>query len=219
MTETLEVSGSLDAPARVVAPSRPPVRRAGSPPRVSKSGIVASARAALEHRRLFVLMPFAAVAGIVGYADLPMDPPPIILAGTAVVIAAAIIGLFRWIDALRVAVVIAAFWSGYCLLPIHGAMFGTSMLSRPVYGDYRARVDEIIEATADEQRVVLSQITPTGSDREIAVRRARVLIKGTAALSPADIVAGSFRFADVPGPVFPGGYDTQFQSYFDGIGA
>src|SRR5690606_18738201 len=34
-----------------------------------------------------------------------------------------------------------------------------------------------------------------------------------------DRVTGPFRFAPVPGAVYPGGYDTQFHAYFDGIGA
>jgi len=164
-------------------------------------------------------MPFAAVAGVVAYADLPADPPPIMLLVVGTLLLTALAVCWRRVAVLRVLALLTAGWSGFCLLPLHGALFGTSMLSRPSYGQYQAQVDEIIEATADEQRVVLSQIVPVGQERPLGVRRARVLIKGLAPLSPADAITGFFRFAAVPGPVVPGGYDTQFQSYFDGIGS
>ena len=50
------------------------------------------------------------------------------------------------------------------------------------------------------------------------MRRARVLIKAGPDLSPGDVVSGPFRFAPVPGPIYPDGFDTQFHGYFDGIG-
>jgi competence protein ComEC len=219
MTETLEVSGVLDAPTRSAPAAKPPLRPAALLRDSSRGSIFASAADALEHRRLFILLPFAVVGGIVSYVGLPTELPLLALSCGAAATAITLIVLSQWINALRIASLLAAFWCGLCLLPIHGWLSGTSMLSRPAYGTYEARVDEIVEATPDEQRVVVSHIVPMGHDRDIPVRRARLLIKGAPTLSPADVISGSFRFAPVPGPVFPGGYDTQFQSYFDGIGA
>jgi competence protein ComEC len=53
----------------------------------------------------------------------------------------------------------------------------------------------------------------------LPVRRARAVVKAAPDLSPGDVIEGSFRFAPVPGPIYPGGFDTQFHAYFDGIGS
>ena len=219
MAETLE-TGRIEAGAKV---SRP-VLAAPSPalrptPATPRRGLIASAATALDERRLFVLLPFATIAGLIASVELPSEPQPIALGIGAGVIALAIGLSFRSLTRLRLATLIAAFWAGLCLLPIHGALFGTPMLARPAYGQYQARVDEVLSETPTEKRVVLSAITPQGTGRAVPVRRARVLIKSGPDLSPGDIIAGPFRFSPVPGPVFPGGFDTQFHSYFDGIGA
>ena len=57
---------------------------------------------------------------------------------------------------------LAAAWVGFCLLPVHGALFGTEMLTRPVYGTYQARVDEILSETPGEKRIVVSTISAAG---------------------------------------------------------
>jgi competence protein ComEC len=123
------------------------------------------------------------------------------------------------LHAMRAAILLAATWFGFALLPIHGAAFGTAMLSRPAYGTYQGRVDAILSETADETRIVLSEIVPLGTARPLPLRRARVIIAHGPDLAPGDIVSGPFRFAPVPGAVIPGGFDTQFHAYFDGLGA
>ena len=120
---------------------------------------------------------------------------------------------------MRVMAALAAAWIGFCLLPIHGALFGTEMLIRPAYGTYQARVDEILSETQSEKRVILSAIAPLGDSRALPIRRARVLVRSGPDLSPGDVIEGPFRFAPVPGPIYPGGFDTQFHAYFDGIGS
>ncbi|HEX4297685.1 MAG TPA: ComEC/Rec2 family competence protein [Devosia sp.] len=180
---------------------------------------MASAAAALEQRRLFVLLPFAMIAGLIGSVSLPQDPPPIVLVSGAAVLVGALAVSLRTLVRLRLLTLAVSFWAGLCLLPIHGALFGTPMLARPAYGAYQARVDEIVSDAPGEQRVVISGIAPTAGDRAVPVRRARVLIKNGPELAPGDVIGGSFRFAQVPGPVFPGGFDTQFHDYFEGIGA
>lgn len=52
------------------------------------------------------------------------------------------------------------------------------------------------------------------------MRRARLFIGGGgSAPAPGDLIRAPVRFYPVPGPVLPGGFDTQFHAYFDGIGA
>ena len=219
MAETLETEDLALAPR--LRPLPPPVDLSPylARPKPRFKGLVASASTALDERRLFVLLPFAMIGGLIASVELPSEPHPLALAIGAVVIAAAIALSLSSLTRIRAAVLVAAFWAGLCLLPIHGALSGTSMLARPAYGAYQARVDEILSETATEKRVILSSIAPTGTDRPVPVRRARVLVKAGPDLAPGDLITGQFRFAPVPGPVFPGGFDTQFHAYFDGIGA
>jgi competence protein ComEC len=218
MAETLVVTRPddalvLDAPGRLSAPRVGPVSKR------QRAGIVQSALAALDERRGFVLLPFAMIVGLVVEASLPAEPQLSLLVAIGVLIAIGMIIARRSLAGARVMIALAAVWIGFCLLPMHGALLGTEMLVRPAYGMYQARVDEIISETADQKRVILSQIAPLYDARALPVRRARVVVKAGPDLSPGDVISGPFRFAPVPGPVYPGGFDTQFHAYFDGIGA
>ena len=219
MAETLE-TGSLLAPPRF-APAPPPLSVPPylAPAKQRFTSLGASVSAALAERRLALLLPFAMIVGLIASVELPADPHPVALAAGAAAIGLMLALSLRTPTRLRLASVLAAAWLGFSLLPIHGAMFGSPMLARPAYGTYQARVDEVLSETVTETRVILSGITPVGADRPVPVRRARVVIKAGPDLSPGDVISGQFRFAPVPGPVYPGGFDTQFQSYFDGVGA
>ena len=218
MAETLEIGGP-ELQTRPLRPAPPaPLTPLLAPPRRRFKSLADSAIVALDERRLFVLLPFAMVGGLVAGLELPPMHPYALAAGAGA-LALLLASSFASLARMRVAVLLAATWAGLCLLPIHGALFGTAMLARPAYGDYRAQIDEIVSETASEHRVIVSAIAPTGSDRALPVRRARVLVKGGPDLAPGDVIAGKFRFAPVPGPVYPGGFDTQFHAYFDGVGA
>ena len=179
----------------------------------------ASIAAALEQRRLFVLLPFAVIAGVI--VSLQADAPaePIALASAGAVLAAALIAALARGQAYRPVLLVAAFWGGLCLLSVDGALFGTPMLGHPAYGTFEARIDGIVSETASGKRVVISAIDPVGGTRPVAARRARIVIDGGPDLAPGDIIRAPIRFYQVPGPVVPGGHDTQFHAYFDGIGA
>jgi competence protein ComEC len=218
MAETLVVTRPDDA-AELEAPRRLPAPIAGPAAKQRRAGIVQSALTALGERRGFVLLPFAMIVGLVVEARLPAEPQVSVLVTGAVSTAIGLIVLRHSLAGARVAIALAAVWMGFCLLPVHGALFGTQMLARPAYGPYQARVDEIISETLTEKRVILSQVAPLGEARSLPIRRARVVIKAGPDLSPGDVISGPFRFAPVPGPVYPGGFDTQFHAYFDGIGA
>jgi len=183
-----------------------------------RGGLVGSATAAAADRRLFILMPFAMIAGLIASVELPAASPPVLAAGALALAGAALLSR-RSLPWLRVVGLAAAGWLGFCLLMLHGALWGTEMLSRPAYGDYQVRVDEVLSEGDGEMRVIVSDIVPLAGARALPVRRARILLRGGPELSPGDLVAGPFRFAPVPGPVYPGGFDTQFHAYFDGIGA
>jgi competence protein ComEC len=218
MAETLEIGGP-ELQTRPLRPAPPaPLTPLLAPPRRRFKSLADSAIVALDERRLFVLLPFAMIGGLVAGLELPPMHPYALAAGAGA-LALLLASSFASLARMRVAVLLAATWAGLCLLPIHGALFGTAMLARPAYGDYQEQIDEIVSETASEHRVIVSAIGPTGSDRALPVRRARVLVKGGPDLAPGDVIAGKFRFAPVPGPVYPGGFDTQFHAYFDGVGA
>lgn len=217
MAETLVVTRpddatALDPPGPLLAPrARLQAKR--------RTGIVQSALTALDERRGFVLLPFAMIVGLVANASLSAEPQVSVLVAGAVLLAMGLVVLRPSLAAVRMMITLASVWLGFCLLPIHGALFGTEMLARPAYGTYQVQVDEIISETEDEKRVIVSQITPLDEARALPVRRARVLVKAGPDLSPGDVISGPFRFAPVPGPVYPGGFDTQFHAFYDGIGA
>lgn len=199
----------------VVTLPRPPLLRPSSLPTVSLASV--RDRPAVA-RRLFVLLPFAMIAGLIAYAGLPGEPDRWALAAVAAGLVL-VIWIMRQSVVAPLAVLIAAGWFGFCLLPLHGAAFGTSMLARPAFGLFEARVDEIISATPEAVRVVASGITPVTDSRPVAIARARLVVPPDPALAPGDTIRASMRLAPVPGPILPGAFDSQFHAFFAGIGA
>jgi len=203
-----------DLPA---ATERPPVVPA-SRPRTS-TGLQAEFRNALATRRLFLLAPFAIIGGMVAYVAMPSLPPPELLAIGGAVIATAWLLSRANLAAFRLTGMLAAFWLGLSLLALHGTLFGTAMLVRPLYGSYQMRVDEIVLEAESGVRMIVSQIAPVDDARTAPMRRARIVVAGGPALAPGDTIRAEVRFYAVPGPVVPNGFDTQFHAYFDGVGA
>jgi competence protein ComEC len=212
-----------DARAQASARRRFVVRRHGPEPikprKARLKGLGASAAHALEQRQLFVLLPFAIIFGLVASLVASTPPAPIALIAVGVAVVLLLWVARRSITALRVLAVFAAFWTGFCLLAVHGALFGTPMLFGSAYGTYHARVDGVVAVTPTGRRIIVSDITPVPPAKPVAFRRARILIKSGPTLAPGDILEGQIRFYSVPGPAVPNSYDSEFHSYFDGIGA
>jgi competence protein ComEC len=158
------------------------------------------------------------IAGLIVYAQLPVEPHSWALGGTAVAIVVLLALLWRS-PMLPVATLAAAFWVGVCLLPLHGTWSGTVMLVRPAYGTYEGRVEEIVSATADARRIIVSGLVPVADDRPLAIGKARLVVPPEPPLAPGDVIRAKVRLAPVPGPILPGAYDGQFHSYFAGVGA
>jgi competence protein ComEC len=175
---------------------------------------------ALEYRRLFVLLPFASIAGLILYAGMPLELPRWSIA-TMVVVVCSFAWFFRHHDPGRtIGPLAAALLAGFALLPAHGAIFGTTMLVYPAYGHYAFTIDEVISYSDEGQRVVVSGITPLDDEtRPVPIRRARLAFDTTEPLLPGDQASANLRLAPVPGPILPGGFDNQFHAYFDGVGA
>ncbi len=173
---------------------------------------------ALEHRRLLILQPFVLISGILAYRAAAFEPAPAALFLIAVPLMAGL-AWTRKGTAWPIWLVTLVFWIGVCLLPVHGALFGTSMLRGVVYGTYLAQVDAIHSNDGERARLIISRLSPLGNARAPQVRRARILVPSDQVPKIGDTIKAALRLYRVPGPVIPGGFDSQFQGYFDGIGA
>lgn len=199
------------------------------PPRLAETSrlralhesLVASLAGAATNRRLFVILPFSLIAGLICYAVLPDEPGMAMLVGGAVlsVLLLAAAAMLQSLHGLRLFVQIATFWFGFCLLPIHAGLFGTPMLTFPAYGLYEAHVDEVLSADDSQRRLIVSQFRPQEGARPVDIRRARLSLPAEPELRPGDTLRAALRLAPVPGPILPGSHDGQFHSYFIGVGA
>ena len=213
----VEARGTAAAPKSLFVRQRGPVLV--TPRRARARGLRASFAQALEQRQLFVLLPYAIVCGLVASLVATDPPAPIALAVVGTGIALLLWLVRRTLVPLRVTALIAAFWTGFSLLAIHGALFGTPMLWGSVYGTYQARVDSVVAVTAEGRRIIVSNIVAVPPAKPVTFRRARILVKAGPSLAPGDVLQGPIRFYAIPGPAVPNAYDSEFHSYFDGIGA
>lgn len=222
----VEPGGSVGIEPRVNEPAARPRFRLRRPTidapksrRARVKGLWRSTAHALEQRQLFVLLPFAMIAGVIVSLLASAEPAPWALAAVGVAIALVLWFARRSLVATRLAALAAAFWIGFSLLTIHGALFGTPMLRGAAYGAFQARIDDVLADAPEGRRVIISAITPVLPTQPVPFRRARVLIKNGPPVAPGDIVAGNIYFYAVPGPALPQAFDAEFAAYFEGIGA
>lgn len=190
-----------------------------SAPRRAAVSLATIAAQAVAERRLFVLLPFALILGIIAYRVTGYEPDAEILVGGMLLAMCMAAFLRRSYGGVRAVALLIAAWAGYCALPVQGALFGTSMLTTPKYGHYTMRLDQVIYDDGDQQRWIVSEIVPENARDAPGVRRARLSAPGGVAVRPGDTIEARVRFYGVPPPVLPGGYDAQFAGYYAGIGA
>ncbi|KQT44954.1 hypothetical protein ASG47_16155 [Devosia sp. Leaf420] len=191
-----------------------------SPTKITAS-LGAASNGAVNDRRLFAVLPFSMILGLVLYVALPGEPAILHFAIGSVAVTGLVIAAFATnsMAVLRLAAQIAALWLGFVLLPLHAVVFGTQMLAVPAYGTYAATIDEVLSSDDEGIRVVVSGLEPLEDARAVPIRRARVLLQTEPQVQIGDIVKGRMRLAPVPGPILPGAFDGQFHAYFAGIGA
>lgn len=207
-------AGAETLPQRMVLPQATPAVRLPRPVAVEGRGLADAATA----RRTFVLLPFGMIIGLMAYASLPAEPQWQALAAVAGALVLLIALTWRSL-VLPLAWLLLAGWLGFCLLPVHGALFGTPMLTWPAYGLYEGRVDEIVSATEESRRIVVSGLVPVADNRPVQIVRARLVVPSEPPLAPGDTIRANMRLAPVPGPILPGAFDGQFHAYFAGIGS
>ncbi len=175
---------------------------------------------ALEKRRLLIAQPFMMVLGILAYRSAWFEPSPLAIGAVMVAIIAMLIVVRRSATGLPLAALTLGFWIGFSLLFVNGALFGTNMVYGALYGKFSARVDAIHSNDGQKARLIISNIVPLEKGaRAPPLRRARIMVAANNVPRVGDIISALMRLYRVPGPVVPGGYDSQFHSYFDGIGA
>jgi competence protein ComEC len=223
MSETVEAPEIVDDEVRPRRPSprrfAPRLPRPIRGRRTTVSGLGASAAHAFEQRQFFILLPYAMIAGVIVALEADAPPAPLALGLVAVGTALALWLVRRTVVALRGVGLFAAFWIGFSLLAVHGALFGTPMLHGAVYGQFEARVDAVLATTPTGRRLVLSHIYADAPTDPVGFRRARIELRNGPPLAPGDVIDGRIYFYEVPGPAAPGGFDAEFSSYFQGIGA
>lgn len=221
MTDQTALPDALEAltkePIQAPAPPRLPQLRAGGT--AWHASFLAAVADAFEARRLLILTPFAMIAGLIVYADLPTEPAHGVLL-ILIVVCALLVAVsparprLRRVSALALAAAIGA-----GLLPLHGTLWGSPMLVYPAYGTYEAVVDEVLSEFDGGRRIVVSQIRALGEARPVDVRRARIIVPAEPQVAPGDRIRADLRLARVPAPILPGAFDSQFHAYFASIGA
>jgi len=189
------------------------------PRKAPVKGLRASFDHALEQRQFFVLLPFAIIIGVITSLVTDAPPEPIALTAVGLCLAAALWLGRRTVVPLRLLGLGTAFWIGFSLLSIQGALFGTPMLHGSAYGEYHARVDAVLATAPDGRRIIISAIEAVPPGEAVQIRRARIVVKTGPPLAPGDVIDGHIYFYAVPGPAVPNGADAEFSSYFAGIGA
>lgn len=174
---------------------------------------------AVQNRRLLILQPFALILGILLYRSTTFEPAYFAIIGVWIVASTA---LFVWRASpilFPVFALVCGVCFGFSLLPIHGGLYGTEMVYGSIYGEFSAQVDAIHSNDAERARIILSNLEPLDQTRLPDIRRARIIIPANQLPKVGDVVRANLRLYRVPGPVTPGGFDSQFHAYFDGIGA
>lgn len=143
--EAGQVGARTTVGAPVAGPRLPQLKRHSK--EHSRFDLIHHIGRALDRRRLFLLLPFAMIAGLIIYAALPVEPEIWALAGVAAILSVALVLPNASIGRTRALTLLGALWVGISLLPLHGLLFGTNMLGFPVYGQFTATVDEILSAS------------------------------------------------------------------------
>ncbi len=208
-------------PVRRPVPQLVPPGQGSNPASAQRAvaSLSAAFEGALDNRRLVIALPAALIGGILIYRYLPDEPQ---LWALLALLASALVACWcmrhRYPE-YQLSLLGAGVAFGACLLPVHGALFGTEMLRGAAFGTFQMRVDAIHSDDGSDARIIVSDVERLDEGFTPPVRRARLFMPSEARPEVGETIEARVRFYAVPAPVIPNGYDSQFQSYFDGIGA
>lgn len=124
-----------------------------------------------------------------------------------------------------VAVLTAAVMFGFALMSTKSQFAGTRMLQYPkVVQSFHGEVVDLIKIGEKSASLKVAVLERDENERLDGIRFVRLTIRAQhfstlGDLRPGDRLVLRARFAPVPKPIVPHGYDAGFQSYFEGIGA
>lgn len=173
----------------------------------------------ISNRRLLILQPFMLIFGILAYRATKFEPAFLAMALIAILLVLGAVFSKSKQKQFWVFVSLLGFWAGFLLLPIHGKLFGSNMIYGAFYGQFSATVDSIHSNDSERARIIISNIISVEGRNNPPLRRARILLPSDQLPDIGDVISAPMRLYRVPGPVVPGGYDSQFHAYFKGIGA
>jgi len=196
--------------------------RVNSKPLIKRTlGISLAIEQSLLERRFFHLLPYGLILGISAYRLAGAEPNVFAtFALVLIVLIAVLLRTFRQTVPFT-ALLVFSVLVGFGLMTNHAKWFGASMLSYPIVVEkMEARVDERKAPTEKGVSVVVQLMDPTLAKN---VERAKVFIRSKHladnTIEVGDRISLRVRLAPIPKPVYPEGYDGQFNSFFKGIGA
>src|SRR5690606_32014599 len=142
------------------ADSAPVAALTGSSPvgRAVRRSWAMSVGAALDERRFFVLVPFAAIAGAILYVAAGSEPEAWALTAILALCATALVVAWRSLSLVRIVLLAAAVTTGVGIMMAHAALSGTPMLAGSAYGVFEATVSAVLSEGEGQRRVILRDI-------------------------------------------------------------
>lgn len=168
----------------------------------------------------FVFLPVLLIAGALTYFVLPGEPPAhaVFLALPALAAAAFMLRRRVWPARALVAALVVA--CGMAAGKFETFRASTPMLGSAVTTRVTGRLVSLERRADGRVRLILDVLRTERPALRHPPRRVRLTARGVPdGLGPGNLLAGLARLMPPSGPVYPGGYDFSFESYFDGIGA
>ena len=177
-----------------------------------------------EGRRAILWLPVLMGCGIWLYFALEREPDPLWCALTALPVAALVSGGARraGLAALALALVLAAFGTGFSLALLAAHRAQAPMLSGPIAETVEGRVRTLSKAASGAPRVLLDRVVVYGLDARETPGRVRVTLltaERGAAPRPGTRIRVFARLRPPGDPVEPGAFDFRLKAYFQGLGA
>jgi competence protein ComEC len=173
---------------------------------------------AAQRGDFFLWSPLWLIAGIAAYFALPREPPPLIFAAIATVLAllAFAIRKQRGLFAKSLLLVLI----GFCLIKARTEWVSAPTLRAPTGEVLLDGVVEDFEMRGPRRSVAILKVTGLAGKGVTRIpARVRVTMTGTKRLRPGQMIRAKAQLFPLPTPVVPGGYDYGRSLWFEGIGA
>lgn len=224
----VSVSTAAEAPARPDDRARadvaPPAGTTRPPARINAARVSEALRAALvlewERGTAFLLLPVLFALGAILYFGLENEPSvPACAVGVAIP-AAVLIGVRDRFGPRLIATGLLAAALGFGAAKLETLLASTKMLGGEISTRLTGRIVAVEHQANGRTRYILDVVATDRPQLRYAPGRVRATARPqVTAFRAGETVSGVVRLRPPSGPVFPGGYDFAFESYFDRVGA